>query len=127
MVNYDKSDVVRVPFAYSRANISVKQSQIPRAEECMQWRHLKCVASHLVPYEPTRKIGMLIGTDCSKALRPVEVIAGNENEPYAQKTALGWAVVGATSGKQCRRSSEDFSRINSGGASYWASRALPDI
>ena len=56
----------------------------------MRWLHLKSVASNLVPYERCRKIGMLIGTDCPKALRPIEVIAGIENERTVRTEDRAW-------------------------------------
>ena len=42
-------------------------------------------------------IGLLIGYNCSNALIPREVIAGESNEPYAVKTDLGWSIVGSIS------------------------------
>ncbi|XP_023806186.1 uncharacterized protein LOC111946692 [Oryzias latipes] len=40
------------------------------------------------------KVGLLIGYNCSQALLPREVVFGKENEPYAQRTDLGWSIVG---------------------------------
>ena len=42
-------------------------------------------------------IGLLIGYNCSNALIPREVIAGESNEPFAVKTDLGWSIVGRIS------------------------------
>ncbi|KAI3376732.1 hypothetical protein L3Q82_000002 [Scortum barcoo] len=34
------------------------------------------------------------GYNCSQALLPREVVAGKDNEPFAQRTDLGWSIVG---------------------------------
>ena len=36
-----------------------------------------------------------IGLSCPRAIKPLEVIPGKEDDPYAKKTALGWGVIGA--------------------------------
>ena len=39
-------------------------------------------------------IGLLIGTNCIKALEPLEIISGENGGPYAMRTRLGWTVIG---------------------------------
>lgn len=36
---------------------------------------------------------MLIGTNCTRAIKPCEVIPGRDNDPYSIKTDLGWGIV----------------------------------
>ena len=40
---------------------------------------------------------MLIGSNCPKALEPMQVINSQGEGPYAKRTRLGWCVVGAVS------------------------------
>jgi len=40
------------------------------------------------------EVGLLIGAQCTRAIKPTEVIPGRDDDPYAKKTALGWGVVG---------------------------------
>ena len=40
--------------------------------------------------------GLLIGTNCKKALKPKQVISSQGKGPYAKRTRLGWCVVGST-------------------------------
>ncbi len=40
-------------------------------------------------------VGLLIGYDCPRALKPTQVISGKDHEPYTVKTDLGWSVVGS--------------------------------
>ncbi|TWW62878.1 hypothetical protein D4764_04G0015250 [Takifugu flavidus] len=39
------------------------------------------------------EIGLLIGYNCPQALMPREVVIGEENQPFAQRTDLGWSIV----------------------------------
>ena len=40
------------------------------------------------------EVGILIGCNCPKALKPRNVILGKESDPYAVRTSLGWGIVG---------------------------------
>lgn len=42
----------------------------------------------------TVEVGILIGLNCPSALRPRDVIHGNEDESYAVKSLLGWHING---------------------------------
>ncbi|XDV46694.1 hypothetical protein PO909_014534 [Leuciscus waleckii] len=46
--------------------------------------------------------------DCPSALAPLEVITGGENEPFAQKTELGWSIIGAANPHLDRQGSQRF-------------------
>ena len=39
-------------------------------------------------------MGLLIGANCTKAIKPREVIPGANDDPYAVRTMLGWGVIG---------------------------------
>ena len=39
------------------------------------------------------EIGLLLGYNCTQALMPREVVCGEENQPYSQKTDLGWSII----------------------------------
>ena len=47
-----------------------------------------------MPYDPDIEISLLIGNNCTRVIRPREVIAGGEDERYAQISLLGWGVIG---------------------------------
>ena len=40
------------------------------------------------------KVGLLIGLNCPSALRPREIVYGEESDPYAVRSLLGWYVSG---------------------------------
>ena len=84
---------VRLPKAYSREDIPAKRGQIPRPETACNCPHLLRIADQLMPYREDVEVGLLIGANCTRAIKATEVIPGREDDPYAKKTALGWGVI----------------------------------
>lgn len=84
---------LQVKQAYSRSFIPVDRSYIPTKKTAQGWSHLQHMADEL-PALQDCEIGLLIGYNCPSALAPLEVIVGGENEPFAQRTELGWSVIG---------------------------------
>ena len=85
---------VSLPRTYSRDEIPAKRGQIPRPESVSGWPHLQSIAEHLTPYQHDISVGLLIGANCAKAIKPREVIPGGDDDPYAVRTTLGWGVIG---------------------------------
>lgn len=42
------------------------------------------------------EIGLLIGYNCPQILLPRDVIMGDEDKPYAQRSALFWSIIGCS-------------------------------
>jgi hypothetical protein len=93
---YNCSTEIPLPSAYSHPSIPANKDSIPTAEVAQQWPYLKPMIHHLMPKQNC-EIGLLIGYNCPRALMPVEVIPSVGNGPYAQRTDLGWGVVGPIS------------------------------
>lgn len=53
---------------------------------------LEHLAEHIAPQKECEN-GLLIGYNCPQALMPREVVCGEENQPFAQKTDLVWSIV----------------------------------
>ena len=58
-----------------------------------KWDYLKTISSEITQTDDI-EVGLLIGTNCMKALEPLKVTAGNNGGPYAYQTCLGWCIVG---------------------------------
>lgn len=56
------------------------------------WPHLVHLAEHIA-LQMECEISLLIGYNWPQALMPREVVIGEENQPFAQKTDLGWSIV----------------------------------
>lgn len=85
---------IALPRAYSRDIIPSKKGQIPTPEKAKKWPHLDRIKDKLLPLQEDMEIGILIGCNCPKALKPREVILGRDEDPYAVRTLLGWGIIG---------------------------------
>ena len=92
----NESTYICLSRTYTRDIIPAKRSQIPRPETAPKWPHLKRIADmyNLMPYKEEVDVALLLGINCARAIKPREIIKGNNNDPYAKRTALGWGVVG---------------------------------
>lgn len=68
--------------------LPVDKSHISTRETALQWPHLKALAKEMKLLQVC-DVGLLIGYDCPSTLAPLEVVTGNVNEPFAQRTILG--------------------------------------
>ncbi|XP_028394395.1 uncharacterized protein LOC114518573 [Dendronephthya gigantea] len=90
----DKRAHVDLPRVYARDNIPCRRDQIPTPEVADKWLHLRKIKDKIPPCQADLQIGLLIGCNCPKAIKPKEVISGKGEEPYAVRTLLGWCIVG---------------------------------
>ena len=104
---YNEDVEIPLPKSYSRSSIPAKKSQIPRPESALNWPHLQKI-SEIMPLNEDIEVGLLIGLNCPRAIKPLEVIPGKEDDPYAKKTALGWGIIGAV-----RSSNEEDTEVKS--------------
>ena len=101
---------IPLPRTYTRNVIPARSSQIPIPETARKWPNLKEISSHLMPLDNDIEVGLLIGANCAQAIKPHKVILGNDDNPYAKKTALGWGIIGVV-----ERTSQDDSTIDIAG------------
>lgn len=94
MVRGHDSDVrISLPETYSRNIIPANRNHIPTPSIAKTWTHLSAIADKLLPLKDC-EIGLLIGYNCPRALMPRDVIPPDDDGPFAQKTDLGWGIVG---------------------------------
>ena len=89
----DMSKPISLPKVYSRQSLPVDPEDIPTAIKMKKWTYLKQVMKHL-PTNEHVPVGILIGSNCSRALEPMAVIQSRNAGPFATKTRLGWCVTG---------------------------------
>ncbi|KAK7891878.1 hypothetical protein WMY93_023841 [Mugilogobius chulae] len=92
---YQSKQRIALPPVFTREFIPANKSHIPTSETASKWPHLEKLADKLPPLLEC-EVGLLIGYNCQQALLPREVLAGAENQPYAQLTDLGWSIVGCS-------------------------------
>ena len=111
------TDRIQLPPTYSRSEIPAERDLIPRRDMLRRWEHLEDVAEDLPPYLPDAEIGLLLGTNRPRAVRPKEIVPGAGEEALTIRTELGWSVVGvvqdlhqASSTSHCVRADESTLR-----------------
>ena len=93
--HFQESEVnLILPRAYVRRQIPADRDEIPRPERVQEWPHLRQISKRIPAYMDSAEVGLLIGLNCPGAVRPRDVICGNENDPYAVRSLLGWYVNG---------------------------------
>ena len=80
---------ILLPRTYTRSLIPSSPEQIPVPETALSLPHLGRIAKNLMPFRKDIEVGLLISTSCIRAIKPKEIITGNEDDPYAKKTILG--------------------------------------
>ncbi|XP_061144019.1 uncharacterized protein LOC133160414 [Syngnathus typhle] len=85
--------LIPLPVTYSREFIPANRDHIPTPETAKAWPHLEHIADEIAPLQSC-DVGLLIGYNCAQALIPRQVVPGEEHQPFAQRTDLGWSVVG---------------------------------
>jgi hypothetical protein len=74
---------IDLPRAFTREQIPVDHAQIPKPELFSQWSYLHEATAQMPAYMPNLPIGILIGSNCPKALQPLKVIPASGDGPYA--------------------------------------------
>lgn len=67
----------------------------PTHQTAKQWPHLAAITDQIPPLLSC-DVGLLIGYNCSRAIKPRQMFDGADNEPYAVLTDLGWSIVGCS-------------------------------
>ena len=86
----DDDNMVEIPMVFSTERLPISESSIPQYEDVDRWPYLKDVTLQRID----APIGLLIGNNVPKALKPKEVKECNGKGPYAVRTIFGWMVNG---------------------------------
>ncbi|KAM7380993.1 hypothetical protein PAMP_004254 [Pampus punctatissimus] len=89
--NLDKR--IPLPSLFTREFIPADREHIPTSQTAQKWPHLEELVDKIPPPLDC-EVGLLIGYNCQQALLPREILSGEESYPYAQRTDLGWSIIG---------------------------------
>ncbi len=96
VADINNRNVISLPKTFSRSAIPVGNEQIPKPEILRRWSHLREIASDIPEFKPDLQVGLLIGSNCPKALEPLKVIPVSGDGPFAMLLRHGWTVNGPT-------------------------------
>ena len=92
VMSMDESIVVELPGVRTVAQMPISRSCIPREGDLARWPHLQGVD---IPAVRDTEVLLLIGLKEKPGLfLPLEVKAGDVDEPIAIRYSLGWMVMG---------------------------------
>ena len=103
-----KTGEVELPCTYTRPSLAMGENEIPTPEKIAPWKYLEVIADRIPDYDPTIPFALMIGANCPKATEPLETVPSQQNGPYAQRTVLGWCVIGPIQ----RSSGQDKLNVN---------------
>ena len=89
----DASNQINLPKVYSRLKLPANPEDIPTAHKLKKWSYLNPLLKHL-PTDEHMPVGILIGSNCPRALEPMAVVPSQNDGPFATKTRLGWSITG---------------------------------
>ena len=84
---------IKLPSTYSRTNIPANKSHIPTKQTAEKWHHLQYIKNEMLDLLNC-EIGLLIGYNCSNAMKSLQCITGNDYEPFGLRTPIGWCIIG---------------------------------
>ena len=85
---------IKLPKNYTTSDLPTDANEVATKEKLRKWEYLDNISKKTCQ-DDNIKIGILIGTNCSKAIEPIEVILSQEGRPYAFQTILGWCIIGS--------------------------------
>jgi len=96
LVVYDAqgNNPLDLPKAFARKEVPISDDQIPKREALQSWQHLSSIIDSIPEYDQSLDIGILIGSNCPKAIQPLQVIPTTGNGPFAVRYLHGWTVHG---------------------------------
>ncbi|XP_054600468.2 uncharacterized protein [Nothobranchius furzeri] len=104
---FHSKSCIQLQQAYSHDFIPVDKSYVPTKETALLWPHLQNLADKLPPLQDC-DVGLLIGYNCPAALAPLEVILGDKTQPFAQRSELGWSIIGSSNPHLDRQGGQSF-------------------
>ena len=78
---------------FTRPDIPANNDDITKPSHLMKSKYLKNATDQL-NFNDYISVGLLIRTNCTKALKRIEILQSRNCGPYEFKTRLGWCVVG---------------------------------
>ena len=92
----EDSEWIELPKTFTKRYLPVDQDDITPSK-LEQWKYLEGIMDKISKRDDIY-VGLLIGTNCTKALELLNIIPSYNNAPYAFQTRLGWCIVRPVNG-----------------------------
>ena len=94
MSDLNDENTIELPKTFVKEEIPGNGLRVPRPESLRKWTHLQRVIDEVPPHMENIKVGLLVGTNCPKAIEPKDYIASQNGGPFTVLTFAGWTIVG---------------------------------
>ncbi|XP_030834607.1 uncharacterized protein LOC115921347 [Strongylocentrotus purpuratus] len=96
-----EKEFINLPPIYVKDGIPVTVSDAPTQKDLKRWKHLKDIElPEISNRNSISKVTLMIGANVPSASMPLEIKAGDIEEPYAIRSRLGWLVYGIQAQEQ---------------------------
>ena len=85
---------IDLPVAYSQTELPFGVAETPSPDKLEGWSYLNQILPYIPEIDDSIPVGLLIGSNCVKALEPCEAVPSQNDGPCAVRTRLGWCVIG---------------------------------
>ena len=92
-ITEDNSEWLPLPRTFTRVDLLFDNDDITKPSQLRKWKYLENVTNQLT-FSDDVSVGLLIGTNHTKVLEPIEILQNRNCGSYAFKTRLTWCVVG---------------------------------
>ncbi len=104
-------NAIPLPKSYTRCEIPIAKTQIPRPEIVRKWDHLRNVADQLPAYRDDIQVEILIGSNCPAALEPLAVVPASGQGLFATRLRHGWTLYSPLKGCTSRPEEVTCNRV----------------
>ena len=99
VTSLDGSVQISLAKAYIKEDLPVDHKEIISVETIQQFDYLRRITNEMQHYPKVSDqdqvpIALIIGSNCPKAVEPIECIPSQDSGPYAYRSRLGWCVAG---------------------------------
>ena len=108
-VKSSRGKVFHLPRVYALKDFPSLRDSCATSEHLSSYRYLADIS---VPRAHAEGVTILIGQDAPAVLMPLEVRYGNEGEPYAVRTSLGWTINGPVGRRTTEKAFSNFVQGN---------------
>ncbi|XP_068240985.1 uncharacterized protein [Palaemon carinicauda] len=88
------NNTIDLPKTFTRQDIPMSHQQIPKPKLLKKVAGLRNIADLIPDYRADLEVGLLIGSNCPKALQPLEELPAKGQDSYAVLYHHGWTVSG---------------------------------
>ncbi|XP_059092249.1 uncharacterized protein LOC131887635 [Tigriopus californicus] len=90
IMDLSRNETMGLPVVFTKDELPISKDDVLTREDCEQFDYLADVPFEFV--EAT--VGLMLGANAPQALKPLEVVGGDEGRPYATRHKFGWALNG---------------------------------